>query len=88
MTHGPNATEFNITEKRNFGNIFTMLECYMFNVWFFFSDKTFRYYVFYFWVSIVGYLNAPVFYAFHLFDVVYRFDTLRSAIKSVTENIA
>ena len=37
--------------------------------------------------SLQGLLQSPVFYAFHLLDVIERFPTLKDVIRSVTMNI-
>lgn len=37
--------------------------------------------------SIQGLLQSPVFYSFHLLDVIERFPTLKDVIRSVTMNI-
>ena len=76
MLHGPEANDFKVGRSRKFGNLFTKIEYYMFNVWFFFSDQTFRYYVFYFGTSMVGFIYGPLFYSFHLLDIINRFPTL------------
>ena len=37
--------------------------------------------------SMQGLLQSPVFYAFHLLDVIERFPTLKNVVRSVTMNI-
>jgi len=86
LTKGPEAHEFNLTEERVFGNAFTRLYYYMFNLWFFFSDFAFQYYLLYFMISMLGYFYIDMFYSFHLLDLITRFPTLQNAIKSATLN--
>ena len=38
--------------------------------------------------SLQGMFQSPVFYSFHLLDVIERFPTLKNVIRSVTENLA
>lgn len=87
LLNGPDATEFTIEGKRRFGNCFTTMEYYLFNIWFFLSDPQFRFYVFYFGTSMVGFIYGPIFYSLHLLDVVNRFSTLKNVIRSVTSNL-
>lgn len=51
------------------------------------QDGTFRYFVLYFGISILGYLSQDIYYAFHLLDVISRIKTLQNVIKSVTSNV-
>lgn len=41
MLKGPEAPEFNLGEKPNFGNFFTLLEVQIFNIYFFIQDLNF-----------------------------------------------
>ena len=41
MINGPEAHEFNIGAKTNFGNFFTQTEFELFNIYFFIQDSTF-----------------------------------------------
>ena len=43
MCKGPEAPEFNLEDKPNYGNYFTTLEVKVFNVYFFIQDPTFQY---------------------------------------------
>ena len=62
--YGPDAKEFNISGNRNFGNKFTAFEYQMMNLYFFFQDKLFVYFVLYFGISVLGFLSEPLFYSF------------------------
>ena len=55
MAKGIEAEEFNIGEKTNFGNKFTVLEAQFYNIYFFLQDRTFQYYVLYFGISVLGF---------------------------------
>lgn len=87
MVNGPDATEFNLGEQPNYGNWFTSFEVQIFNWYFFMQDGTFRYFVLYFGISILGYLSQDIYYSFHLLDVITRIKTLQNVIKSVTSNL-
>jgi len=92
MTHliliikGPEAPEFSLGERVNFGNWFTTSEFQLFNIYYFIQDSTFQYYVLYFGISILGFLSQDIYYSFHLLDVINRIPTLQNVIKSVTSN--
>lgn len=71
MLKGPEAEEFNMNKGvRDFGNLYTKLECMMFNVYFFLQDSLFQYYVLYFGISFLGFYSNELFYSFHLLDVI------------------
>ena len=57
MINGPDATEFNLGPTPNYGNWYTKLEVFLFDWFFFIQDSTFRYFVLYFGISILGYLS-------------------------------
>lgn len=86
MCKGPEAEEFNVGDEIDFGNKITKLEYNMYNYFFFIQDGTFRYYVLYFGISVLGFYTHEIYYSFHLLDVVVRFPTLSNVIKSVTSN--
>ena len=80
LCNGPDANEFNLEKKRNFGNRFTAMEFHLTNFYFFIQDSMFVYYVLYFGISVLGFLAEPLFYSFQLLDVLVRFDKLNDVI--------
>jgi hypothetical protein len=44
-------------DRPDFGNRFTRLEVYCYNVYFFLQDGTFQYYVLYFGISVLGFMT-------------------------------
>ena len=86
LCKGPDAQEFNIGEKPNFGNRFTTFEYHLTNIYFFLGDSMFRYYVLYFGISLLGFMSNELYYSVHLLDVVVRFPMLTGVILSVTSN--
>jgi hypothetical protein len=57
MAKGIEAEEFNMGDRPDFGNRFTRLEVYCYNVYFFLQDGTFQYYVLYFGISVLGFMT-------------------------------
>ena len=62
------------------------MEFHLYNLYFFFQDTTFQYYVLYFGISFLGFYAHELYYSFHLLDVIQRFPTLTNVIRSVTSN--
>ena len=62
-------------------------EYYWISLTFLISNNTFLFNVMYFVFSIQGLLQSPVFYSFHLVDVINRFSALQNVIKAVTLNL-
>lgn len=75
------------TEKRYFGGFSMDFEYYWISLTFLISNNTFLFNVMYFVFSIQGLLQSPVFYSFHLVDVINRFSALQNVIKAVTLNL-
>lgn len=86
ITQGPKSSEFDVDGERNFGNLYTKVEYYMFNILFFMQDPIFIYYCVYTMISVIGLLYLNVFYSLHLLDFVARSPTLQNVIRSVTKN--
>lgn len=63
-----------------------LFEYYWVSLTFLISNGEFIFNVMYFVFSIQGLLQSPVFYSFHLLDVVNRFPALQNVIKAVTLN--
>lgn len=84
---GPNAHEFNLGESRDFGHFALSLEYYWISFTFLLSNTTFKYFLIYISLSVLGLTVSPIFYSFHLLDVINRFETLKNVIKSVTMNM-
>jgi hypothetical protein len=51
------------------------------------SDGQFLFYIIYLIFSLQGAFQSPVFYSFHLLDVTKRVRTLKTVMRSVTENL-
>merc|ERR1712216_597045 len=62
-------------------------EYYWISLTFLISSNEFIFNVMYFVFSIQGLLQSPVFYSFHLLDVINRFGALQDVIKAVTVNL-
>jgi hypothetical protein len=75
------------TKEMNFGGISLLFEYYWISLTFLISNGSTLFNVMYFVFSIQGLLQSPVFYSFHLLDVVNRSTLLQNVIKSVTLNI-
>lgn len=85
---GPYSPVFynDVTGQRNFGGISMKFEYYWVSLTFLISNGDFIFNVMYFVFSIQGLLQSPVFYSFHLLDVVNRFPELQNVMKSVSLN--
>jgi hypothetical protein len=70
MFKGPFADEFMITGKRDFGHFVVKLEYLWISFTFLLQNGTFKYYVIYIMISALGFLVSPIFYSFHLLDVI------------------
>ena len=85
LTKGPEAAEFNNNGSLIFGNMYTRLEYYIYNVLFFIQDGEFLYYCIYFIITLLGFLYLNIFYSFHLIlDAINRSPTLQNVTKAVT----
>lgn len=87
MCCGPESDLFRLNGEKNFGNWFVKLEYHCYNLYFFFQDGVFRYYVLYFAISIMGFTTHELFYSFHLLDVIQRSPTLINVTRSITSNL-
>ena len=84
---GPTAHEFNLGHKgRSFGHWLVAIEYYWISFTFLLSDPTFKYFLVYILLSVLGFRVSPIFYSFHLLDVINRFPTLKNVIQAVTLN--
>mmetsp|Transcript_11845 Transcript_11845/g.18235 ORF Transcript_11845/g.18235 Transcript_11845/m.18235 type:complete len:264 (-) Transcript_11845:748-1539(-) len=88
MLKGPDAPEFNLEDKINFGNYFTWSEYQILNMYFFIQDSTFQYYVLYFGISVLAFKSESIYYSFHLLDVINRSPVLQNVMKAVTQNLS
>lgn len=86
---GPYSPVFynEITRKRNFGHISMLFEYYWMCLSFLISNGEFIFTVMYFVFSMQGLFQSPVFYSFHLLDVINRVPALQTIILTVTLNI-
>lgn len=75
------------TKVRKLGTMSMYFEYYWISLTFLISSGEFIFNVMYFVFSIQGLLQSPVFYAFHLLDVINRFSALQDVIKAVTLNL-
>ena len=62
------------------------MEYYWISFTFLLSNSTFKYFLVYILLSVLGLRISPIFYSFHLLDVINRFATLKNVIQSVTTN--
>lgn len=86
---GPYSTLFynELTGERNFGGITMLFEYYWISLTFLISNNNTLFNIMYFVFSIQGLIQSPVFYSFHLVDIVNRSPMLQNVIKSITLNI-
>lgn len=56
------------------------------NVAFLLSEPTIVYYIAYVTVTWLGNFVSPFFFCYHLLDIVYRYETLKAVLQSVTRN--
>ena len=86
---GPYSTLFynELTGERNFGGITMVFEYYWISLTFLISNNNTLFNIMYFVFSIQGLIQSPVFYSFHLVDIVNRSPMLQNVIKSITLNI-
>jgi inositol 1,4,5-triphosphate receptor type 3 len=89
QVEGPFSTVFwdERTKKREFGSIALAFEYYWISLSFLISNGEFIFFVLYYCFSVQGLIQSPVFYSFHLLDVINRFPALQNVILSVTTNI-
>lgn len=85
-TKGPDSKFFRKDGKRNFGTNFLKFHYYIKSMVMLLSAPGLLYSVFYIVVSLFGLLLSPLFYCYHLLDIVSRFETLKNVIRSVTRN--
>ena len=64
-----------------------IFEYYWNSLSFLISDGEFIFMIMYFIFSIQGLLQSPVFYSFHLLDVINRFPQLQRVMQTVTVNL-
>ena len=83
---GPDSKYFFKNGKRNFGSNFLKFHYYIKSTVMLLSDPSLLYSVFYIVVSLFGLLLSPLFYSYHLLDIISRFETLKNVIRSVTRN--
>ena len=84
---GPYAELFMSDGKRSFGHTAVAFEYYWISLSHLIKNGNFIFSIQYLAFSLQGMLQSPVFYAFHLLDIVERLPTLKDVIKSVTMNI-
>lgn len=89
LLEGPYSTVFinPETKKQDFGSLSMYFEYYWISLTFMAADNKFIFFIMYFVFSIQGLLQSPVFYSFHLLDVINRFEALQSVILAITLNI-
>jgi inositol 1,4,5-triphosphate receptor type 1 len=63
-------------------------EYYWISLSFLISNGEFIFFVIYYVFSVQGLIQSPVFYSFHLLDVINRFPALQNVILSVTTNLS
>ena len=83
---GPESKYFLKDGKRNFGSNFLKFNYYLKSTVMLLSEPGLLYAIFYIMVSLFGLLLSPLFYSYHLLDIVVRFETLKNVIRSVTRN--
>jgi len=71
---------------RNLGHLALKLEYYWLSVSFILRSGEFRFLLIYTCLSLQGLFTSPIFYSFHLLDMINRFPTLNNVIRSVTVN--
>lgn len=89
QVEGPYSSVFydEFTRKRNFGHVSMLFEYYWISLSFLISNGEFIFTVMYFVFSMQGLFQSPVFYSFHLLDVINRVPALQTVIQTVTVNI-
>lgn len=84
LLEGPDSVVFHYDEdsdgKRKFGSVSMYFEYYWICLTFLAQSGEMIFNVMYFVFSIQGLLQSPVFYSFHLLDVVNRFEALQDVI--------
>jgi len=75
---GPYSTVFwdERTKKRDFASLALAFEYYWISLSFLISNGEFIFFVIYYVFSVQGLIQSPVFYSFHLLDVINRFPAL------------
>ena len=86
LTKGPEHAVFHREGKRNFGNLWTKLAYYWINVYFVLSDGSFRYFIFYIIVCVLGLFGPNLVFSLHLLDFMVRYKNLRNIVRAVTLN--
>ena len=85
---GPNSDKFiNEDGSRSFVYAAVAFEYYWISLAHLIKNGAFIFSVQYLAFSLQGSLQSPVFYSFHLLDIVERLPTLKDVIRSVTQNI-
>lgn len=85
-TKGPYSDCFQIKGKRHFGSLFGYCYYYTKSFILLFRDSSLIYLCFYIVCSVVGFFYSPIFYCFHLLDIIHRFPMLQNVILSVSTN--
>ena len=83
---GPDSKFFLKNGKRYFGSNFMKFHYYIKSTVMLLSEPSLLYLIFYIVVSLFGLLLSPLFYCYHLLDIISRFETLKNVIRSVTRN--
>lgn len=83
---GPDSPIFMKNKKRYFGNNWTRFVYYWKSFRFLIDDGTFRFLLFHLIISIYSVSVLEITFALQLFDIVNRFYSLRSAVRSVVIN--
>eukprot|EP00828_Plagiopyla_frontata_P047805 TRINITY_DN8946_c0_g1_i2.p1 TRINITY_DN8946_c0_g1~~TRINITY_DN8946_c0_g1_i2.p1 ORF type:complete len:322 (+),score=24.70 TRINITY_DN8946_c0_g1_i2:130-1095(+) len=71
----------------HFGNFLTRMVYYWMNIKFVLYNSELIYFLFYLIISVCAFSVTEVLYCMHLFDIIDRFQTLKSVVRAVTYNI-
>lgn len=86
LTEGPDHHAFVEDGRPNFGYVAVDFEQKWIGLSFLMQDGGFVFILIYLAFSLQGLFQSPIFYSFHLLDMVNRFPQLQSVIQSVTLN--
>ena len=88
LTEGPYHPAFiNDNGNRNFGYQEVKNEYNWINLGFIMDDANLNWILKLLALSVLGLFKSPIFYSFHLLDMIYRFPALHNVLKSVTTNL-
>jgi len=66
--------------------LYLVIVTYAMNLFFLVTNGDFCYYLTYVLFAFLGDFSSPFFFAFHLLDLIHRFETLKVVVRSVTYN--